>query len=435
MHIEIKTKVLGRHQSSVFTVCLDASGHYAASGSSDMTVRVWHVSAPTTRALSILRGHTEAVTSVAFRPSVPSVPNAPNVPGVANIVGTGDFTLVSGAVDGTVKLWSVATGSCVGSLVHHSTRYTTVWAVAFSPDARTLASGHDDPSHSILLWDTLTHAHTHKLLGHAMFVTSITFGCRGDTLVSGSADSTARVWGLERARVWQCHATLHGHYSSVTSVAVDARCRYIATADAAQVGGKVKLWSVADHCKCIATFAEHSDRVWSVAFTESGEYIASASDDKTIRVYSTYSQACICVLRGHTQGVWAVAFGGKHLVSGAHDNTVRRWDTGLLTQAAWHTLRHDLHVEHLQECVTTILHLAVRLEAQQETQQSTRKQRANERRKETAATDSDAHGVRASTADVDTPPSLPAFLPPELWFKILSYLCNSDFPARAGTKH
>ena len=63
----------GGHEGSVFAVAIDPSGKYVGSTSSDRTARVWPVRTPTkaghTGAHVCLRGHTDVVTSLAFRPT------------------------------------------------------------------------------------------------------------------------------------------------------------------------------------------------------------------------------------------------------------------------------------------------------------------------------------------------------------------------------
>jgi WD40 repeat protein len=62
---------------------------------------------------------------------------------------------------------------------------------------------------------------------------------------------------------------------------------------------------------------------------ETGQLVASASDDKTVRVWETATGTCRHELTGHTGGVMAVVFSrdGQLVASASDDKTVRVWET------------------------------------------------------------------------------------------------------------
>jgi WD40 repeat protein/nucleoside phosphorylase len=91
--------------------------------------------------------------------------------------------------------------------------------------------------------------------------------------------------------------------------------------------GSVRLWDVVSG-QAIRVLDGHSARVWSVAFAPDGQTLASGSSDHTVRLWDVNTGRFLHAFEGHEDSVSSVAFApdGQTLASGSYDTTVRLWD-------------------------------------------------------------------------------------------------------------
>jgi WD40 repeat protein len=128
--------------------------------------------------------------------------------------------------------------------------------------------------------------------------------------------------------------TLEGHSGAVWAVAFSPHSALIASASGDRTA---RVWR-ADTGECVQTLEGHSGAVLSVAFSHDSDdsaLIASASDDRTVRVWRADTGECVQTLEGHSDGVTSVAFSHDSdnsalIASASDDRTVRVWraDTG-----------------------------------------------------------------------------------------------------------
>ena len=89
----------------------------------------------------------------------------------------------------TVKIWEAKTGEERATLRGHT---GDVYAVAFSPDGRWLATAGEDTT--VRLWDAKSWELRRTLRGHRGIVGTLAFSPDSRRLASGSRDRTLKVW-------------------------------------------------------------------------------------------------------------------------------------------------------------------------------------------------------------------------------------------------
>jgi WD40 repeat protein len=121
-----------------------------------------------------------------------------------------------------------------------------------------------------------------------------------------------------------CLQTLEGHSSFVMVAAFSHDSRKLASASWDKT---IKVWDVSSGA-CLQTLQGHSGGVRSVAFSHDSRKLASASRDNTVKVWDVSSEVCLQTFVGHTNYVTSVAFShdSSKLASASWDNTVKVWD-------------------------------------------------------------------------------------------------------------
>jgi WD40 repeat protein len=121
-----------------------------------------------------------------------------------------------------------------------------------------------------------------------------------------------------------CLQTLEGHSNAVRSVAFSHDSTRLASASDDRT---VKIWD-ASSGECLQTLDGHSDWVRSVAFSHDSTLLASASFDHTVKIWGARSGECLETLHGHSNRVNSVAFlhDSTRLASASFDHTVKIWD-------------------------------------------------------------------------------------------------------------
>jgi WD40 repeat protein len=96
---------------------------------------------------------------------------------------------------------------------------------------------------------------------------------------------------------------------------------YLPEADAALVESMEHLYTV-------RTFIGHTDEVMGIAVSSDGQYLATGSEDNTVKIWEIQTGNLARTLEGHESWVSDVAFSsdGRYVLTGSFDNTAKIWD-------------------------------------------------------------------------------------------------------------
>jgi WD40 repeat protein len=251
-----------------------------------------------------------------------------------------------------------------------SVAHGPVTLVTYNANGRFLATVSAD--HIIRLWEARpgeqgTGALIREFKGHTARILALTPGTTPNTLVSISADQTARtwdesssqmvqsvpvnissevrrlvrvpgnepiaaVWSNSQLRLWnyetgQFTRTIELEQPQVLTLTFSADSRMLATGTA---DGTVRLWDLGAG-KLVRSFKAHDSAANDVAFDRRAQQVATAGADDTVKVWDVESGALLATLAGHTADVLSVTFSlnGQKLASGSADGTARTWSIPL----------------------------------------------------------------------------------------------------------
>ena len=162
--IYAETQIFGGHSDSISSAAWSPDGAHILTGANDGTVRVWDARTGETT-LELI--HQRPVNAVAWSPD--------------------GAHILTGTMDGAARVWDARTGETTLTLTHQS----SVNAVAWSPDGAHILTGTRDGTARV--WDARTGETTLELT-HTDWVTAVAWSPDNARILTGSRDGTARIW-------------------------------------------------------------------------------------------------------------------------------------------------------------------------------------------------------------------------------------------------
>jgi U3 small nucleolar RNA-associated protein 12 len=248
----------------------------------------------------------------------------------------GDKILVVGTKSGELELFDVASAAMLDTVKAHE---GAIWSLQVHPDGRSLVSGSADKTAKFWNFEVfqeeiagtkrttprLRLAHT-RTLKVSDDILSVRFSPNSRLLAVALLDNTVKVFFVDSLKLF---LNLYGHKLPVLNMDISFDSKLIVTCSADK---NVRLWGL-DFGDCHKAFFAHQDSILQVAFVPhnqdgNGHHFFSSSKDRMIKYWDGDKFEQIQRLDGHHGEIWALAVSktGEFLVSASHDKSIRVWE-------------------------------------------------------------------------------------------------------------
>lgn len=281
---------------------------------------------------SVVTGSTSTVIELAA--TVPSQPSLQLVrqkaPVAAMSVLSAQRRIATLATDGTINLSDIDNGSLARS-------YSLTPAAPAVAAPAIPASGPAGPITSaamtgsslvvagdggIAVWDTLRGERVASGKPSSGDIKAVAWLGSADRIAAAGGDGHLAVFA--RDTLAQVQRSADSHNDAVTAMVAIPGRNIVASASSDKT---VKVWN-SETLSLVRTYRGHNGPVGALDAASDGRMIASGAEDGQVRLWSTASTRLLRTLRGHTARVTAVAFSpaADLLASAAKDGSIRLWD-------------------------------------------------------------------------------------------------------------
>jgi angio-associated migratory cell protein len=224
-------------------------------GCGDGTGWLWNVQTKST--MMVLSGHSERINDAVF--------------------STDGKKIITVSDDATLRVWDPKNGLCLHVIKGHMFHVEPATSVACYTDNATCLSGGLD--HVGYVSNIITGKSLGELKGHEGSVEDTAFVTGFPWAMTASMDGRIGVWDLHtlQNRAW---------ITNSEDIGITRMCQHGTTVFAGDVRGRVSMWDSRIGGAVIRRWQAHGDAIMDLDISHDGQFIASVSDDHTVKMFS-----------------------------------------------------------------------------------------------------------------------------------------------------
>uniref|UniRef100_A0AAG5D315 WD repeat-containing protein 55 homolog n=1 Tax=Anopheles atroparvus TaxID=41427 RepID=A0AAG5D315_ANOAO len=188
-----------------------------------------------------------------------------------------------------------------------------------------ILTGSDDMQVRVFNYNTLEKVHSFE--AHTDYVRCIAVHPTQPLILTCSDDMLVKLWNWEK--MWSVQRVFEGHTHYVMQVVFNPKDNN--TFASASLDRTVKVWQLGSNVPNF-TLEGHEKGVNCVDYYHGGDkpYLISGADDRLVKIWDYQNKTCVQTLEGHAQNVSAVYFHPELpiLLTGSEDGTIRIWHSG-----------------------------------------------------------------------------------------------------------
>ncbi|XP_045621907.2 coatomer subunit beta' isoform X3 [Procambarus clarkii] len=227
--------------------------------------------------------------------------------------------MLASLYNGNVHVWNIESQQLVKSF---EVCDLPVRASKFVARKNWVVTGSDDMQVRVFNYNTLERVHQFE--AHSDYVRCIAVHPTQPFILTCSDDMTIKLWNWDKK--WSCQQVFEGHSHYVMQIVINPKDNN--TFASASLDRTVKVWQLGSSQPNF-TLEGHQRGVNCVDYYHGGDkpYLISGADDSLVKIWDYQNKTCVQTLEGHSQNVSSVSFHPELpiILTGSEDCTVRVW--------------------------------------------------------------------------------------------------------------